>query len=75
MVKLNEPERFPTHRFIDWFEGKHFAFARGLAVNPTHLPLALDAMLIEGWELVDCFGKPLANEMGFIFRRKENDCV
>lgn len=59
----------PSHRFVDWHAGTHFAFARGLSVSPQHLPIALDAMLEDGWELFAIFGEPVADRIGFIFRR------
>ena len=59
----------PTHRFVEWNVGDHYAFARGLSVSPQHLPRTLDEMLGLGWELQAIFGETRADKIGFIFRR------
>jgi hypothetical protein len=67
---LARPPEVGTHRFRDWHSGLHYAFARGLAVSPQHLPEALDAMEEAGWSLAAVFGKTSAEEIGFLFKRK-----
>lgn len=69
MTDIAEPPRLQDHRFGELFKGKHYAFARGLTINPTHLPTALDAMLEDGWELDQIFGQTDASKIGFIFKR------
>lgn len=66
---LTTPPVNPTHRFIDWHAGEHYAFARGLSVSPQHLPLALDQMEELGWSLAAVFGETSAEHIGFLFRR------
>lgn len=61
------PEVGP-HRFTMFNKGENYAYARGLEINPSHLPLALDAMLADGWELVSLFGQTDAKHVGFVFR-------
>jgi hypothetical protein len=56
------------HRFTMFTKTENYAYARGLEVSPAHLPLALDAMLVDGWELVSLFGQTDAKNVGFIFR-------
>lgn len=73
MPDVVEPGNPPTHRFRDFFKGEHYAFARGLGINPTHLPRALDAMLEDGWELMAVFGETSAEHIGFLFRRTPHD--
>ena len=60
----------PHHRFSVFHAGKHFAYARGLEVNPTHLTTALDAMAESGWYLIAVFGQTDSQHIGFIFRRE-----
>jgi len=55
------------HRFTMFNKGERYAYARGLEVSPQHLPLALDAMLVDGWKLVSLFGQTDAKHVGFIF--------
>ena len=43
--------------------------ARGLEIAPMHLPLALDAMLLDGWALIAIFGATDTKNIGFIFER------
>lgn len=59
----------PHHRFSVFHAGKHFAYARGLEVNPTHLTTALDAMAESGWYLIAIFGQTDSQHIGFIFER------
>lgn len=56
------------HRFTMFTKADNYAYARGLEVSPAHLPLALDAMLADGWELVSLFGQTDAKSVGFVFR-------
>lgn len=55
------------HRFTMFNKSENYAYARGLEVSPQHLPLALDAMLADGWKLVSLFGQTDAKHVGFIF--------
>lgn len=59
----------PPHRFSVFHKGEKYAYARGLEINPTHLPTALDAMEKDGWSLVAIFGQTDSPHVGFIFRR------
>ena len=61
------PEVGP-HKFTIFNKSENFAYARGLEINPSHLPLALDGMLVDGWELVSLFGQTDAKSVGFIFK-------
>jgi len=65
----HKPE-VPPHRFSMFNKGKGWAYARGLEINPSHLPDALDAMEADGWELVSLFGQTESDKVGFIFKRK-----
>lgn len=69
MNDITVPPEVPSHRFSDWHAGTHYAFARGLNVSATHLPLALDAMEEAGWTLAAVFGETSAAKIGFLFRR------
>lgn len=69
MPTITEPGSPSTHRFLDFFKFGRYAFARGLAVAPMHLPIALQAMEDEGWELLAIFGETETQSIGFIFRR------
>jgi len=69
-MDVAEPPVFQDHRFADLLKGEHYAFARGLTVNPIHLPKALDAMEEDGWTLMAIFGQTDAEKIGFIFKRK-----
>jgi len=69
MTDLAEPPRLQDHRFGELMKGRNYSFARGLTVNPTHLPAALDAMHDDGWELTAIFGQTDATKIGFIFKR------
>lgn len=60
----------PHHRFSVFHEAGDYAYARGLEVNPMHLPTALDAMAKSGWHLCAIFGQTDAQHIGFIFRRE-----
>lgn len=59
----------PPHRFSQFIKGKRYAYARGLEVNPTHLPIALDEMAKDGWNLLAIFGQTDSASVGFIFER------
>lgn len=59
----------PPHRFSVFHKGENYAYARGLEINPVHLPVALDAMHKDGWDLVSIFGQTDSKHVGFIFRR------
>lgn len=59
----------PPHRFSQFFKGERYAYARGLEVNPVHLPVALDAMAKDGWALLAIFGETNSQHIGFIFER------
>lgn len=61
-------EKVADYRFASMVKGKHYSFARGLTINPTHLPAALDAMHEDGFELVAIFGEPVSDKMGFVFK-------
>ncbi|QHB80509.1 hypothetical protein P6F35_gp76 [Sphingomonas phage vB_StuS_MMDA13] len=73
----NEPfdvlalEKVQDYRFASLVKGKRYAFARGLTINPTHLPAALDAMAQDGFELVCAFGEAQSDKMGFLFKRTD----
>jgi len=69
MTDLAEPPCLQDHRFGELMKGRNFAYARGLTINPTHLPAALDAMYDDGWELAAIFGQTDAAKIGFIFKR------
>lgn len=69
MTDLAEPPQFQDHRFADLIKGKYYAYARGLTINPIHLPKALDAMMEDGWELMAIFGQTDASKIGFIFKK------
>ena len=69
MTDLAAPPPLQDHRFGELIKGKRYAYARGLTVNPTHLPRALDAMEDDGWELMAIFGQTDASKIGFVFRR------
>lgn len=61
----------PHHRFSAFHESGDYAYARGLEINPTHLPTALDAMAKSGWHLVSIFGQTDSQHIGAIFQRYE----
>lgn len=61
-------EKVQDYRFGSLIKGKRYAFARGLTINPTHLPAALDAMAQDGFELVCAFGEATSDKMGFLFK-------
>ena len=63
----------PHHRFSTFHESGNYAYARGLEVNPTHLPVALEAMRVSGWHLVSLFGNTDSQHVGFIFERRTQD--
>lgn len=68
-----ELEKVQDYRFASMIKGKNYSFARGLTINPTHLPAALDAILQDGFELVSMFGDPKSDKMGFVFRHRAKD--
>ena len=70
----HKPE-VPQHRFSMFNKGEHYAYARGLEINPSHLPLALDAMHLDGWELVSLFGQTDAEHVGFVFKRRPEQVI
>lgn len=59
----------PPHRFSVFHKGKRYAYARGLEINPAHLPVALDTMADDGWHLIAIFGQTDSKHVGFIFER------
>lgn len=59
----------PHHRFSMFHKGEQYAYARGLEINPIHLPTALDAMAKDGWHLLAIFGQTDSQHVGFIFER------
>lgn len=69
MGNLAQPPETPDYRFGQLIKGKHYAYARGLMINPIHLPVALDAMLEDGWELMGVFGETTSEKVGFIFKK------
>lgn len=60
----------PPHRFAEFRKGERYAYARGLEVNPVHLPIVLDEMAADGWELLAVFGATDSQHVGFIFERR-----
>ena len=60
----------PHHRFSTFHKAGDYGYARGLEVNPMHLPVALDAMSRSGWHLLAIFGQTDSQHIGFIFRRQ-----
>lgn len=69
LAKLQE---VPDYRFGTLMKGEQYAFARGLTVNPTHLPAALDAMAKDGWDLMAVFGETNSPNVGFVFRNQKS---
>lgn len=65
----HSPE-IPPHRFSMFHKGEQYAYARGLEINPSHLPIALDEMAKDGWHLVSIFGATDSKNVGFIFHRQ-----
>ena len=59
----------PHHRFSTFHTAGDYAYARGLEINPQHLPVALDAMQKSGWALLAIFGQTDSKHVGFIFER------
>lgn len=66
---LATPPSLPDYRFGSLIKGDNYAYARGLTINPSHLPQALDAMYEDGWELMSIFGETDSSKIGFIFKR------
>lgn len=62
-------EQVPDYRFARLTKGQNYAYARGLLINPAHLPLALDAMLADGWRVMAVFGQTESEKVGFLFER------
>lgn len=69
MDNLAQPPKMADYRFGSLIKGEHYAYARGLTINPSHLPDALDAMYKDGWELMSIFGETDSAKIGFIFKR------
>jgi hypothetical protein len=67
--QLAEMQTVPDYRFGRLVKGEVYAYARGLTINPSHLPGALDAMLTDGWRLLSVFGQTDSENVGFIFER------
>lgn len=63
-------DKVQDYRFGSMVKGQHYAFARGLTINPSHLPAALDAMENDGWSLMAVFGQTDSEHVGFVFKRK-----
>lgn len=59
----------PPHRFSTFVKHGRWAYARGLEVNPSHLPRALEAMSKDGWDMVSVFGQTDSQHIGFIFKK------
>lgn len=57
----------PAHRFAHFHKSGRYAYAKGLEVNPIHLPVALDEMEKSGWRLVTMFGATDSKHIGFVF--------
>lgn len=68
---LAEPPQLADYRFGSLIKGENYAYARGLTINPSHLPDALDAMYKDGWELMSIFGETDSAKIGFIFKRRK----
>ena len=66
---LNVGEQVADYRFARFIKGDNYAYARGLTINPTHLPKALDAMLVDGWKVLSVFGETDSERIGIIFER------
>lgn len=64
------PEVAP-HRFSFFHKGERYAYAKGLEINPTHLPVAMDAMALDGWYLCAIFGETDSKNVGFMFERRD----
>lgn len=63
----------PHHRFSVFHTHGEYAYARGLEINPIHLPMALDAMQKSGWALLAIFGQTDSQHIGFVFERRIHD--
>lgn len=61
----------PPHRFSQFHKAGRYAYARGLEISPTHLPICLDQMAEDGWLLVSLFGQTDSKNVGFIFERRQ----
>lgn len=71
MTDIATPPELQDHRFGELIKGEHYAYARGLTINPSHLPVALDAMMADGWELMAIFGETKSDRVGFVFKRNQ----
>lgn len=69
MTDLSQPPELQDHRFGELIKGRLYAYARGLTINPIHLPTALDAMENDGWALMAIFGETSSEKVGFVFKR------
>lgn len=69
MTDLSQPPALQDHRFGELIKGRRYCYARGLTINPSHLPVALDAMEDDGWELMAIFGETKSDKVGFVFKR------
>lgn len=69
MNDIAQPPELQDHRFGEFIKGEYYAYARGLTISPAHLPVALDAMQNDGWELMAIFGETHCERVGFIFKR------
>lgn len=69
IMNLAQPPEMADYRFGELIKGEHYAYARGLTINPGHLPFALDAMKRDDWELMAIFGETNSEKIGFIFKR------
>ena len=69
MTDMAAPPPLQDHRFGELIKGDRYAYARGLTINPMHLPTALDAMEKDGWSLMAIFGETKSEKVGFVFRR------
>lgn len=70
MSDILKLETIQDYRFANLVKSENYAFARGLTINPTHLPAALEAMRKDGWHLISVFGETTSEKIGFLFERK-----
>jgi hypothetical protein len=69
MVDVTEVPGLPPHRFTLFEKSKHWAYGRGLEINPSHIPTMLDRMQEDGYYLQAVFGGIEPTKVGMIFRR------
>lgn len=69
-ASIAELDHIQDYRFGSMVKNDRYAFARGLTINPQHLPEALKAMEEDDWYLLAIFGQTDAKSIGFIFRRQ-----